>query len=133
MKVSAKDKRIKALNTIPAATPDEELNVKGLRPLDAAAIRACIAELRAGANITTVSTAHPEWRVHHHAPRRTGDPWSIDVNGNWRLLFEYEKKAFEISGFTAGRSALAAWVLLVLYLEIGDDHDRHSAAERLVG
>jgi hypothetical protein len=98
MRVSARDKRIKSLNTIPPTMPDGDLKVKGLRPLDAAAIRACIAELKAGANLTIVATAHPEWRVHHHAPRRASDPWSIDVNGNWRLLFEYDRKALEISG-----------------------------------
>lgn len=98
MKVSARDKRIKALNQIPATTPDAELNVKGLRPVDAAAIRACIAQLTAAANLTEAATAHPEWRVHHYAPRRAGDPWSIDVSGNWRLLFEYDKKSFEITG-----------------------------------
>jgi plasmid maintenance system killer protein len=97
MKVSARDKRIKALNLVPAATADKDLNVRGLRPLDAAAIRACVAELRAAANITVAATAHPEWRV-HHAPKRAKDPWSVDVNGNWRLLFEYDKKTFEITG-----------------------------------
>jgi plasmid maintenance system killer protein len=98
MKVSARDKRIKALNQIPQSTPDEDLKIKGLRPLDAAAIRACIAELRAAANVTVAATAHPEWRVHQHAPKRASDPWSIDVSGNWRLLFEYDKKTFEITG-----------------------------------
>lgn len=98
MKVSARDKRIKALNQVPQATSDANLNVKGLRPLDAAAIRACIAELRAAANITVASSAHPQWRVHHHAPKRATDPWSIDVSGNWRLLFEYDKKTFDITG-----------------------------------
>lgn len=83
---------------VPAATPDEDLNVKGLRPLDAAAIRASIAELRAAQNISVAADAHPEWRVHHHAPGRARDPWSIDVNGNWRLLFEYDKRTFEITG-----------------------------------
>lgn len=98
MKVSARDKRIKALNGVPSATADEDLNVKGLRPLDAAAIRACVAELRAATNITVAASAHPEWRVHQHAPKRTKDRWSIDVSGNWRLLFEYDKKTFEITG-----------------------------------
>jgi plasmid maintenance system killer protein len=51
-----------------------------------------------GANLAIVATAHPEWRVPHHAPRRVSDPWSIDVSGNWRLLFEYDKKTFEIRG-----------------------------------
>jgi plasmid maintenance system killer protein len=102
MKVSARDKRIKALNHVPPATADEDLNVKGLRPLDAAAIRACIAELSAAANVTVAASTHPEWRVHHHAPRRATDPWSIDVNGNWRLLVEYDKKRFEITGLRLG-------------------------------
>jgi plasmid maintenance system killer protein len=98
MQVGLKDKRLKALNAVPATVPDEELNIAGLRPLDAAAIRNIIAILSASTNLPEVSTAHPQWRVHHHRPRKASSPWSIDVSGNWRLLFEYDKKTATISG-----------------------------------
>ena len=98
MQVGAKDKRIKALNATPVTIPDEMLNIKGLRPLDAAMIRACVAELTAAADLSRVSVAHPEWRVHHHQPRKASSPWSIDVSGNWRLMFEYDKKTHAITG-----------------------------------
>ena len=98
MDVSAKDKRIKALNAIDPTVPDEDLKVKGLRPADAALIRNAVALLRAADNLTQVATAHPEYRVHHHQPRTAAAPWSIDVSGNWRLLFEYDRKAGKIAG-----------------------------------
>ena len=98
MEVSAKDKRIKALNAIDPNVADANLKVKGLRPADAALIRNAVAVLRAAGNLTQVATAHPEYRVHHHQPRKATSPWSIDVSGNWRLLFEYDRKAEKITG-----------------------------------
>jgi len=98
MQTKAKDKRIKALNQVPITVPDEDLSIVGLRPLDAALIRYVVAELNAFPNLSAAGTAHPEWRLHQWAPKRASDPWSIDVSGNWRLLFEYDKKTHEITG-----------------------------------
>lgn len=91
MQVAAKDKRIKALNR-------GERNVAGLQPNEENLILNIITVLQAAPNLALVSTAHPAWRVHHYKPRKASSPWSIDVLGNTRLMFEYDTKTHRISG-----------------------------------
>lgn len=98
MKVKAKDKRIKQLNAVPPDTPDDELNVIGLQPEDAAAIRMIVTILRAFDSLAAAGRAHPEWNLHHYKPRKSSSPWSIDVAAQWRLLFEYDKISHDIGG-----------------------------------
>ena len=98
MKVKAKDKRIKALDQVPATTADEDLNVVGLQPGDAALIRSIVTELRAFPNVAAAGLAHEEWDLHHWKPRKAASPWSISVSGQWRLLFEYDKTTHDITG-----------------------------------
>ena len=88
---NARDKRLKALNR-------GERNVKGLQPNEEILIINIIAVLQAATNLAVVSAAHPSWRVHHHKPRKAHSPWSIDVTGNTRLLFNYDPKTHVISG-----------------------------------
>jgi plasmid maintenance system killer protein len=56
-----------------------------------------VAVLRAATSLTQVATAHPSWRVHQHKGKRPC-PWSIDVTGNYRLIFFYDYSTHEISG-----------------------------------
>lgn len=91
MQISARDKRIKALNR-------GERNVAGLQPGEETLILEIIAALMATTNLSVVSDGHPSWRIHHHKPRKARDPWSADVTGNTRLLFEYDKKTHVITG-----------------------------------
>lgn len=91
MNVSAKDKRLKALNR-------GERGVKGLQPNEETIIVMVIAALQAAANLAVVSTAHPSWRVHHHKPRKPTSYWSVDVTGNTRLLFIYDTANHVITG-----------------------------------
>lgn len=91
MQVSAKDKRIKALN-------QNKRNVKGLQPSEEALIVDVIAALMAAPNVAVVGAAHPSWRIHHHQPRKALSPWSADVTGNTRLLFYYDTKTHVITG-----------------------------------
>lgn len=91
MQVSAKDKRIRTLN-------DGQRSVRGFQPNEEALIVDIVATLLAAPNLALVSQAHPSWRVHHHKPRKEFSPWSIDVTGNTRLLFEYDKKRRVITG-----------------------------------
>lgn len=91
MLIKAKDKRIKALDR-------GERGVVGLQPNEEALLLTIITVLQAAPNIAVVSAAHPSWRVHHHRPRKASSPWSIDVTGNTRLLFEYDSKTHAITG-----------------------------------
>ena len=93
MRVSAKDKRIKALN---ALAPTAQAKVKGLQDHEAEKIRNIVTVLRAATDLTMACTAHPEWRCHQHKGKVT--PWSIDVQGSTRMLFEYNTKTHEITG-----------------------------------
>lgn len=95
MLVSAKDKRIKALNS-------GERGVKGLQPEEEALILDIVAALIAAPNLALVSAAHPSWRVHHHKPRKASSPWSADVTGNDRLYFYYNNKTHEVTGMKFG-------------------------------
>lgn len=95
MQVSAKDKRIKALNR-------GERGVKGLQPEEETLILDIIAALVAAPNVTVVSTEHPSWRIHHHKPRKASSPWSADVTGNDRLYFYYDKTNHVISSMWFG-------------------------------
>lgn len=95
MQVSAKDKRIKALNA-------GDRNVKGLQPGEEVLILDIIAAMIAAPNLEVVSMAHESWRVHHHKPRKASSVWSADVTGNFRLYFYYDKKSHIISGMAYG-------------------------------
>lgn len=98
MKTKAKDKRLKALDKVAASVADEDLNIEGLQPNQASAIRYIVTELRSFGDLASAGTAHKEWRLHHYKPRKVSSPWSIDVNGPRRLLFEYDPKTHEITG-----------------------------------
>ena len=67
MQVSAKDKRIKALNRCAR-------NVKGLQPNEETLIIDIVAALLAAPNLAVVSMAHKSWRIHHHQPRKASAP-----------------------------------------------------------
>ncbi len=95
MQISAKDKRIKALNR-------GERNVKGLQAGEEELILDIIAALIAAPNLAVVSMNHESWRVHHHKPRKPSSNWSADVTGNFRLYFLYDKKTHIISGMHYG-------------------------------
>lgn len=83
--VESRDKRIKA---VMAAKPGA--SVRGLQLAVAIKIRIRIDVLRAANSLAEVSSAHPEWRVHAWAGR--AHYYSIDVTGNYRLLFSFDHK-----------------------------------------
>ena len=90
MRIGVSDKRIKLL----LETPNGEA-VKGLQPEISAKIRFRIALLGAADSLQDVADAHSEWRVHRWKGSKTR--WSIDVTGNTRLLFDYDKKSREVT------------------------------------
>lgn len=98
MRTRARDKRLKALDKVSASVPDKELRIEGLQPNEAAAIRYIVTELRSFDDLPSAGTAHREWRLHHYKPGKPSSPWSIDVNGPRRLLFEYDPRTHEITG-----------------------------------
>ncbi|MBX7458312.1 type II toxin-antitoxin system RelE/ParE family toxin [Qipengyuania sp. 1NDH17] len=94
MKVSAKDKRIKAIlkgHPKPAAE-----NMRGLPRGIAPKIQAIVAQLLASTNLSQICAANPNWRCHEYKGQQ--GTWSIDVQGSTRLLFEYDDKAHVITG-----------------------------------
>jgi len=90
MRVGVSDKRIKLLLRTPPGHP-----VRGLQPDVARAIRFRIGVLSTQDSLKEVADAHPEWRVHRWQGSKVR--WSIDVTGSTRLLFDYDKKAKEIT------------------------------------
>ncbi|MBD8548657.1 hypothetical protein [Sphingomonas sp. CFBP 8760] len=98
MDVSIKDSRLKAINALAATVPDNQVRVPGMRPNDGVSARSIITQLRAFPNLSVAGTANPQWRLHHWAPKKASSPWSIDISGQWRLLFEYDKKTHKITG-----------------------------------
>lgn len=90
MKVSAKDKRVKA---VMASKPGEK--VKGLQPKEIERIRMRVEVLVRAETLKEVADSFPQWRVHRWKGKVQ---WSIDVLGNTRLLFDYESKVHVVSG-----------------------------------
>jgi plasmid maintenance system killer protein len=90
MKIGVSDKRIKSLLGMPSGH-----TVPGLQPAVAHKIRIRFGVLSAADSLQEVAQAHPEWRVHKWAGSKVR--WSVDVTGSTRLLFNYDKKAKELS------------------------------------
>ena len=92
MKVSSKDKRIKA---IMKGHPTPVVSVRGLPRGIAPKIQLIITQLIAAQNLSMACSANPQWRCHQWKGKST---WSIDVQGSTRLLFDYDNATHEISG-----------------------------------
>jgi toxin HigB-1 len=80
---SAKHKAIKAM----LAGVDHP---KGMGARDADLIRLRLSALAAAANLQEVTQSFPGWRVHALKGPFAGF-WSIDVTGNWRLIFRMDR------------------------------------------
>lgn len=80
---SAKHKAIKAML-------DGKMNPKGLNKRDAKLIAARLTVLANADNLPQVTKAFGGWRVHVLSEPLAGW-WSIDVTGNWRLIFRMDQ------------------------------------------
>lgn len=63
---------------------------KGLGARDADLIRIRLTVLESASSLTEVRDAFPGWRVHPLKHPLAGF-WSIDVTGNWRLIFRMDR------------------------------------------
>lgn len=63
---------------------------KGLGARDADLIRIRLSVLAEAANLQEVTRSFPGWRVHALSGPFQGF-WSIDVTGNWRLIFRMDR------------------------------------------
>jgi hypothetical protein len=90
MQIGVSDKRLKLLLRTRPGDP-----VKDLQPYEVMSIRIRYGVLAAADSLKEVADAHPEWRVHRWEGSKLR--WSVDVAGSTRLLFNYDKKAKEIS------------------------------------
>lgn len=80
---SAKHKAIKAMlagNNRP----------KGLGPRDAARIEQQLLMLAAAVSLEQVARSYPGWNLHPLQGPLAGN-WSLDVTGNWRLIFRMDE------------------------------------------
>lgn len=80
---SAKHKAIKAIL-------EGKTNPKGLGQRDAKLIAARLTILAGAENLKQVAQSFPGWRVHPLSGPLEGN-WSIDVTGNWRLIFRMDQ------------------------------------------
>jgi proteic killer suppression protein len=89
---SFRDKRLKRL-----FENEEAESIKGL---DSAWIGKLRNRFHAIATATEVEQVgkFPGWRLHPHTTGKWKGFWSVDVSGNWRLLFRFEDgDAFDLS------------------------------------
>ncbi|QSR16088.1 type II toxin-antitoxin system RelE/ParE family toxin [Novosphingobium sp. KA1] len=90
MKIGFADKRLKELSRTGPGEPS-----KYFQPKVALTIHMRLTVLSAANDLAQVASANPSWRVHAWNGRK--NYWSIDITGNTRLLFDYDKKAKEIA------------------------------------
>lgn len=79
---SAKHKAIKAMLA-------GDFRPKGLGARDAGRIGHMLTVLAAADNLEQVARSFPGWRLHALKPPLDGF-WSLDVTGNWRLIFRMD-------------------------------------------
>lgn len=81
---SAKHKAIKAMLK-------GEDHPKGLNKRDADLIRIRLSVLKAADTLSDVHHSYPRWRLHQMRLPPLVGAWSLDVTGNWRLIFRMDQ------------------------------------------
>ena len=87
--VSVKDKRVRKLVQDPSLTA-----VKGLDAFQVKRIAEQIVAIRFMTHPAQLAPLYPHWKP--HAWKGRPNVWSLDVTGNWRLVFEVDIPAQEV-------------------------------------